>query len=301
MSPSKNWLTRNLLLLGATFVAATAFGQYSIIPGTYTDNTFDMFKFTLVVTKSSGKNWTVKGIFNRSGTNYRLSGTLYASGKLALQPNLVNPKDKRKVYYRYEDGAFDPQTGTIDFRLYMGGAARENKGLLILTAVCKNPKNKPKMETVWVLKEGFPKYDVVYEKGSKPFTVDAGGTMVWPATSLKDGKPISQTLKFSPPKKEYKPGEEFEVFVDASGTEKGAYPYVLIQMYFGWAPGGWIGIGNDKSQYNESVKFRPTGKTKFEPSSESEAAILVGAAGYGGLRWEYRKIERPAKPATTGK
>lgn len=290
-----------LLVLGiATLTSAVAGAQFKIVEGVYEHHPVLWHRFSLTVAKPTGKNWTVKGTHHYGETRYPLSGTLYASGKLALKPNKRNPKDKKSLYYHYEDGRFDPATGKLIFSLYLGpenlelGAEnRERKAVFLCTALCTNSKYT---ETVWVLKKGFPKYDDAYEKGSKPFTVDASGTMTWPATSLKDGKPISQTLKFSPPKKEYRPGEEFEVFVDASGTELGAYPYVMVFIYFGWAPGGHIQIGNDKSQYGESVKWRPTGKVKFEPFDETKAAVLVGAPGLGGLRWEYEKVVRQRKP-----
>lgn len=97
------------------------------------------------------------------------------------------------------------------------------------------------------------------------------------------------------PKNEYKHGEKYTVTIDGSGTEKGAYPYVVCMMYYGWRPGGWTGMGNDNSQYNISVGFKASGEVTFDPRSEAEAAILVGASGMGGMRWEYKRVERVRK------
>lgn len=265
-------------ILAAGAPASTV--QYSIIAGEYSgiSNHIGYGRLSLLVAKGKTKNWTVKGTLEKSQKRGTIlfSGTLYDSGKLALTQN---KPDKIPLSI---NGSFDASQGILLADLAYGKVE-------IALFHCKNTRTQLDAKFKWVLKDGFPKLDEAYTKSPKPFTVDAGGKVIWPATSLQDGKPISQTLSFTPPKREYMHGEKWLVSVDASSTVKGAYPFVLAIMYFGWRSGGWIGTGNDKSAHNELTKYKAEGEVIFNPSSEEQAAILVGSPGMGGLRWEYRR------------
>jgi len=256
-------------------------------------------RVVLTLKRSANGAFTCEGFIRThdSGGNRKdgiaFSGTLYKTG--VLKAKVTHPPKFKDSWTL--TGSFDTKTGAIKVAVrYPARYDDENRsGYYLKNFTLTNPNVKPEAAIYWVLKDGFPKYDATYVAGPKPFTVYDNGTMVWPATSLKDGKPIAQALRFTPPKKEYKHGEKYMVTVDASGTEKGAYPFVLCIMYYGWRPGGWTGIGNDNSQFSISVGFKVTGEVTFNPSNEAEAVILVGAPGMGGMKWEYRREERQRK------
>lgn len=279
------------------------YGQYQVGAGTFSnlDQQLAKTESRVVVTlaKVASGNFTVRGVIltrDSAGSQrdrIEFTGTLYAAGH--LRAKVVSPAKFASSWT--VDGSFEKTSGKLILAIKYPQRYENQRrpGFYIKNYRLTNEKIAKEVDVFWVLKEGSPDYDTVYAQAARPFTVFATGTMVWPSTSLKDGKPISQTFAFTVPKKEYKHGEKFTVTIDGSGTEKGAYPYVTCIMYFGWRSGGWAGMGNDNSQYNIQVGFKQTGEITFDPSSESQAVILVGAPGMGGMRWEYRRVERPRK------
>lgn len=297
----KTVLKLSVLLMFA-FCSTSGFGQYKPQAATYSNFDQNLKKsqsrITVKLTKAASGNYSVAGVIITRDTQgaqrdrIAFTGTLYLAGH--LRARVVSPA---KFNTWTIDGNFQASTGKLLLNLkYPQKYEGQNRpGYYIKNYQLTSSASEKDVDVFWVLKDGFPDYDATYSQTARPFSVYGAGTMVWPATSMKDGKPISQTFTFTVPKKEYKHGEKFMVTVDGSGTEKGAYPYVMCVMYYGWRSGGWTGMGNDNSQYNIQVGFKQSGEVVFDPSSESQAFILVGAPGMGGMRWEYKRVERPRK------
>lgn len=301
MSALSNRMLRRALAMLTLAACSCVYAQFPLGPGKFESAPSPTSKTRIVVLVKPGSsnNFAVEGTIRTvdGGGKFReeikFSGTLYKSG--SLKARVTSPAKYASTWTL--NGTYDTKTGKLHLAVkYPQKYDNQNRsGYYINNYILADPERKGEVETVWVLKPGFPKYDEAYERSSKPFTVDASGTMVWPSTSLKDGKPISQTLKFTPPKNEYKVGEKFTFNIDASGTEKGAYPYVMIAVYFGWLPGGQMLMGNDNSQFSIDVGFKLSKEVFFDPNVEANATILIGAPGLGGLRWEYHKVIRYKK------
>lgn len=271
-------IARWLLGLILTVVLSLAHAQHTITAGEY--RSLDG-AVSLLVARPSGKNWTVRGTLFPGDGSVSLTGTLYASGKLALKGEGL----------RDVDGSYSAADGTIKLT-YRGTS--ELYGFGPHSYVCYHAKN---LETVWALEPGYPKIPAKADENINLVVTDSfSGTLTWKNYAKKDGNFIDQTFKFYVPKSTYRPGEVFEMFVDGSGTDHTALPVTMIVIRSAYVnrPAASpyysvLGIDNGDSQYGRQVGWRPSGKVTVQPpnGTNDRLRFVIGIVG-DVLEWWYR-------------